>query len=277
MTGHQIIKYLNASGIRNSSTWIEEANFGFRYVTKKIANLKSDSRILEVGCGTGILLSMLSEDFPNHSFHGVEPLGDGFADFHEINLLSRELGAQIKEASYEELEIKEKYDLIFCVNALEHVDDWRDLIRWSSINLKNGGSFFSLCPNYGFPYESHFNIPIIWNKKLTYRIFKKHIKDVERESNAGGLWDSLNFIRKSEVKKFIKAEANSLNISVYDDLTIMEDMVERLMTDAAFRKRQRVVGKIATIMKKIGVFGMIRWVPNHAPYMSLTVAKDDGK
>lgn len=275
MTDHLIIKYLNASGIRNSALWIEEAHFGFRYVTEKISDLSSASRILEVGCGTGILLSMLSEEFPSHTFHGVEPLGDGFANSHEINLLSRELGAQIMAVTYEQLEVTEKYDLIFCVNSLEHVDDWRDLIRWSSINLQSGGLFFSLCPNYGFPYESHFNIPVIWNKKLTYRVFKKYIKRVERERNANGLWDTLNFIRKSEVKEFIRTEASSLNVTVYDDLNIIDDMVARVTTDAAFRKRQRVVGKLATMMKKLGVFGILRRMPNRVPYMSLTVAKND--
>ena len=108
MIDHRIIKYLNASGISGSSLWIEEAMFGFRYVSDKVKSLNGASRILEVGCGTGILLSILQEEFPSHTFHGVEPFGDGFSDLHEINFVARKLGAQIVESHYQHLEIKEK-------------------------------------------------------------------------------------------------------------------------------------------------------------------------
>ena len=55
---------------------------------------------------------------------------------------------------------------IFCVNVFEHVDDWRHFLDWASKNLNENGQFIVLCPNYGIPYESHFKIPIIFNKRL---------------------------------------------------------------------------------------------------------------
>ena len=62
--------------------------------------------------------------------------------------------------------------------------------------LTPSGKLIILCPNYGFPFESHFSIPIIFNKKLTALIFKKRIEIFEKINACEGLWDSLNFVKK---------------------------------------------------------------------------------
>lgn len=72
------------------------------------------------------------------------------------------------------------------------------------------------------------------------------------------------------MKKFIRTEINLRDLSLNDDLEIIEDIVGRLVADTAFKSRHRAVGKIATLTKKLGVFGVIRWIPNRVPHMSLT-------
>ena len=68
-----------------------------------------------------------------------------------------------------------KYDLIYCVNVFEHLNDWRKFLLVATEWLSKDGKIVILCPNYGFPYESHFRIPIFMNKAFTYKIFNSFI------------------------------------------------------------------------------------------------------
>ena len=193
---HKILKYLDKSNLKYSSLWSAEAKFGFPHLKKKIESLKINSNILEVGCGSGILMSMLIEEHPEHNFCGIEPFFDGFDQLKELNSFVKNIGVNLSIESYEKHSPKKKYDLIYCVNVFEHVKDWRHFICWAAANLNHEGTFLVLCPNYGFPYESHFQIPIILNKNLTYKIFKKHIQNFEKKNDYLGMWDSINFVKK---------------------------------------------------------------------------------
>ena len=79
-----------------------EAKFGFPYLKEKIDSMECGAKILEVGCGTGILLSMLAEEFSQHELHGIEPFGDGHALFKDLNSVVRKTGVNIKIQAYEE-------------------------------------------------------------------------------------------------------------------------------------------------------------------------------
>ena len=74
----RIVAKINTLNLYNAEVWIAEAKFGFRHVKEKIKELPNSSSILEVGCGSGILLSMLTEEFPQNSYEGIEPLNDSF-------------------------------------------------------------------------------------------------------------------------------------------------------------------------------------------------------
>ena len=84
-----LLKTLNLPA---SDLWINEAKFGLRYVEKYLNDLPQGAAILEVGCGSGILLSMLSEKFPGRDLNGIEPLAEGFAALWEINAAVRNSG-----------------------------------------------------------------------------------------------------------------------------------------------------------------------------------------
>ena len=71
---------------------------------------------------------------------------------------------------------QKKYDIIYSVNVFEHLSNWKLYLKKTNEWLNPEGLNIILCPNYSFPYESHFKIPIIINKKLTYSIFKKKLK-----------------------------------------------------------------------------------------------------
>ncbi len=255
--------------IKNSDIWVNEALFGFNHIKEFCNKLKKNDNVLEIGCGSGILLNLLSENFKEINFKGIEPFGDGFNSLIHLNSLSKENGVSIKNIGYEELSSNYKYDFIFSINVFEHLYDWRNFLEKVSPLLKKGGEIIVLCPNYGFPYESHFRIPIIFNKGITYSIFHKYIRNYEKKNDCIGLWKSLNFVNKREVINHIKYSNKVKNLEVYDNLSILDSMVDRIANDREFRKRQRILGAIATVLKELGILNVFKLFPNYIPYMKL--------
>lgn len=140
----------------------------------------------------------------------------------------------VETKSYEEYQPKTKFNLIYLVNVFEHLYDWKHFLYWAQKNLKKGGHCIILCPNYNFPYESHFGIPLIINKKITYKIFKNYINKFEQKNNCLGLWKSLNFIKKTEIKKYCQQNKSFLKLNLIDDLNILDIMLERVFSDKHF-------------------------------------------
>ena len=147
--------------------WINEAFFGLNQIKSECKSLNPNSNVLEIGCGSGILLYLCSSLFKTISFEGIEPFNSGFTKLSKCNKIMKEEGVNISNVGFEKFIPSKKYDLIYCVNVFEHVDDWRKFILNVTEWLKPGSKLIILCPNYGFPYESHFKIPVIYNKKIT--------------------------------------------------------------------------------------------------------------
>lgn len=267
-----VVAELNRLNIPNSDLWMSEAQFGFRHLEDYCRQCPEGGEILEVGCGSGILLSMLAEQVEGRNFTGIEPFGDGFSSLTQLNTFVRESGVAISNCGYEDFPQDRTYDLIYCVNVFEHVDDWQHMLKWVSHMLKDGGQFIVLCPNYSFPYESHFRIPIVANKSLTHRVFKKTIADLEAASDTAGLWNSLNFVKKRDVERFIRQNPD-LSLDVKDDTTIIDQMVDRISEDEEFRKRQNFIGSIAVGARSVGLFRVIKLFRQRLPYMKLEFTK----
>ena len=267
------LKKLRSLKIKNSDIWINEALFGFHHIKEYCKKLEGNNKVLEIGSGSGILLNLLSENFKDINFEGIEPFGEGFSSLNYLNSLSRENGVSIINIGYEELSSDNKYDLIFCINVFEHLYDWRNFLEKISFLLNENGKLIVLCPNYGFPYESHFRIPVIFNKKITYYIFKKLIRVFENKNDCVGLWDSLNFVKKREIMNHLKDSKYSKNLKIIDHLLILDFMVNRIINDREFRKRQRLIGTIAIALKRLRLLNIFKIFPNFIPYMKLEFSR----
>jgi len=165
-----------------------------------------------------------------------------------------------------------QWDVIFLVNVLEHLPDWRDFVGFVARHLAPGGRCIVLCPNYSFPYESHFGLPIIATKSLTRRVFAKQIAQFELERDYGGLYDSLNFVKLRQVRPVVRA--HGLGLVVQTD--IIREMVDRLDTDPAFAKRQKALSGAARLLKRTGLLRAALRMPllqNVLPYMKLELTK----
>ena len=89
-----------------------------RYVTETNANF------LSVGCGTGVELTQLGQDFPNWTFTGVEP-APAMAEVARANVTLQHLNerCQVVEGYVEDLPIDEVFDGASLILVMHFVPD----------------------------------------------------------------------------------------------------------------------------------------------------------
>ncbi len=267
----EIIEKLENSSISSKDLWINEAFFGLDHISQYLEKINDKATILEIGCGSGILLSMLCEKFKHLDFDGIEPFGEGFGHLENINKFIISQGIHITNTMYEEYNTEKKYDFIFCINVFEHLKDWKHFLTKLSDLLKHDGICVILCPNYAIPYESHFKIPIIFNKKTTYYFFQRFINKFEAENKCPGLWDSLNFVTKKNVKKFVN---KNRKLTLTDINSITRELISRADSDTEFKKRQKIMSMIGKLFINLQLIRFFDLFPNYSPYMKLVLKKD---
>jgi len=266
----EILKKLRNVKHPKKQTWINEALFGFSNIESYVKKIVGGN-ILEIGCGSGILLNILNEKY-NNNYYGIEPFNDGFSETKKILKYTYVDDLNITQSNYENFDTKKRYDLIYCVNVIEHLNNWKFFIDKASNWLTPKGKLIILAPNYGFPYESHFCIPVIFNKKLTYHIFKTHINSFEKENNFTGLWKSLNMIKKKNLLNYIE---RNKNLKFVDHLDINKQLILRVLFDEEFKKRQKLIGLFSLLLYRLKLINIFNFFPNLYPYMFIEISKKD--
>ena len=250
---------------------ITDVMFGYKEIYQSIINNNIKS-VLEVGCGTGILISELKERFPEIKFTGLDPNESGFHDYKNISkkVIHEEKSINIINSAIEAYTTNETYDLIFSFNVFEHVKNQNEYLETTYNLLSQEGKSIIFAPNYDFPYEPHFILPIIINKKLTKKLFDKKIGTHENKTKEFGLWEGLNLNGKSSIETFLIKN----NYDYIFDLDIKDRMIKRIFDDKYFKKRQGVAAKLAIYGKFIFLdkflFNILK-IP--FPYLKLIIKK----
>ncbi len=108
--------------------------------------LSPDQKVLDIGCGpAGIFLTMYSGQCT-----AVDPLMDRYKQ--EFPWLKEYQDAMLQSGRLEELSSSQQFDLIFCLNAVNHVADWSKslLALWEA--LKPGGTLVLSSDVHRFPW-----------------------------------------------------------------------------------------------------------------------------
>jgi 2-polyprenyl-3-methyl-5-hydroxy-6-metoxy-1,4-benzoquinol methylase len=202
--------------------------------------LARESEILEVGAGFGLASICLA--MMGFNVVALEPGGIGFElNRSATNAFARSCAVQINHvaASAEDIDFGTlgKFDLVVSNNVLEHIPDFKKALTNLNSALKPGGIMIHSCPNYMFPFEPHFGIPLIpFVPRLTRLILPKSVK-------TSGLWDSLNFITQSQVKK--NAHANGMSCTFKPGT--MSKSINRVNRDPQFAKRHQTIARLVKL------------------------------
>jgi SAM-dependent methyltransferase len=129
---------------------LEEANFWFRARNQLIvwalqAYCPNAHSILEVGCGTGYVLSGIAEAFPQASLSGSEifTAGLGFAAGRLPSVCFMQMDARI-------IPFYEEFDVIGAFDVLEHIEEDELVLSQVHDALKLGGYMIVTVPQHAW-------------------------------------------------------------------------------------------------------------------------------
>ena len=134
-TEHDNISTIHEAGV----AYYQNKNCRSRYVTEILNHVPEgpNVRVLEVGCGTGFM----SQFMPNKvQYHGID-VSEGM-----IIETDKYIGPNRKFscAKLEDLNVTDKYDLIYSMSVLHHIYDLTEFRGMILSHLKEGGIYMGL-------------------------------------------------------------------------------------------------------------------------------------
>ncbi|OGH96823.1 MAG: hypothetical protein A2039_06375 [Candidatus Melainabacteria bacterium GWA2_34_9] len=226
--------------------YIEEAEFGFNRIEKFLDfENNKEFKILEVGAGSFLLTSYLA--YRGLNITALEPVSGGFECFNLMQQAVLEycklnnINFKIIASKAEDFSSDEKYDFVFLVNVLEHIEEpFKALDNMKNV-LKDAGKVFIHCPNYLIPYEPHFRMFLLpFGKKINEFIFKNKIKEKHE------LWNDLNFINYNQIVNYSKQR----KLSVQFNHEIIYESFKRL-SDANNKEFKNRIPKFIFVIYKL--------------------------
>lgn len=132
----------------SSLAQMEADNFWFRIRNKLIRRVvrgrfPTAGNVLEVGCGTGFVLSALAEELPNARLRGSElhTLGLAFA-------ASRVPNAELLQLDARKIPFRDEFDLVCAFDVIEHIDADDLVLAQMYSALSNGGGILVTVPQH---------------------------------------------------------------------------------------------------------------------------------
>lgn len=233
------------------ATHVGEARVAMRFVGPAI---EPGLRVLEVGSGIGLFAGFL------RSIHidvtELEPVGMGF---QFIGAARAALSDYTRPSSHLDIGVEAlqptqhgTYDLIFSINVLEHVADWRIALGACRSVLSKDGHMLHVHPNYAVPYEPHFNVPLVpFRPALTAHLLPKRISDTD-------VWRSLNWVTAGQVRRWCRSHGLEIDFRP----AVLAEMVDRVTTDPLFKQRHSgVVQHAATLVTRLRLGWLLRRLP----------------
>lgn len=259
--------------------YANEARFGLSLVAPDLAALPAGAPILEVGAGILLLSGFLSS--LGFRVTALEPLAPAFSHFVAVQRAVRQhfddVGVRLSllECPVEELSATAAYQYVFSINAFEHIRDVERGLANAYRSLESGGVLRVHCPNYHFPYEPHFDIPTLFDKRLTGLVFARRIAASKRVPFPRETWDSLNWITVSEVRRVLArvgcARPEFHRLAAFD-------AVERVFRDEVFRARRSAWLVLALdSARRMGLVRALRQLPPVlSPVLDVRAVKTTG-
>jgi SAM-dependent methyltransferase len=139
--GYDAALFAEIAALEDGSFWFSERN---RLIEWALRHYASDMRaFLEVGCGTGHVLSAVEAAFPQARCFGIEP----FEIAIEI-ARGRATGAEIRQGTAVSLGSNEQFDAVGCFDVLEHIVDDRAALTAMATALRPGGVLVVTVPQH---------------------------------------------------------------------------------------------------------------------------------
>jgi SAM-dependent methyltransferase len=152
---------------------------------ERMTDLPKRARILEIGCGTGHNLRMLSQ------FGRVDALE---LDEEARNIAEKRLGHHVMRAPLPEIvEVPDRaYHLIGAFDVIEHIDEDRAALQSIATKLKSGGTFIMTVPAHDWMWSAH-DVVNHHKRRYSKRGLRKLIDESPLRLEKIGYFNSLLF------------------------------------------------------------------------------------
>ena len=100
---------------------------------------------LEIGCGTGFVLSGVKEAFPNFRLSGSEVFSEGLGF-----AATRLPGVELFQMDARRIPFREEFDLVGAFDVLEHIKDDEDVLAQMYEATRPGGGIMITVPHHQF-------------------------------------------------------------------------------------------------------------------------------
>jgi SAM-dependent methyltransferase len=238
--------------------FVNEARFGLSRLLPIMPSSDLENfDVLEVGAGSCLLSAYLASR--RLRVTALEPLGSEFDFFTDLQTRvidfcrRQEMPLQLIRTSAEQLELSGDFDLVFTINALEHMRDPLQSIDNMYRALKPGGTLLVHCPNYTIPFDTHFNILLATRSKLFNALLYR-----SRIARYPGVWNELNFIRYIDIRRHLEAR----KIQFKFNRSIAHDLVLRLFSDPVFARRMpAAVHTACSMLSRLGLLNRLDLIP----------------
>jgi hypothetical protein len=258
------------------SDYFGEARFGLATIQPALATLPSGAKVLEVGAGALILSCGLQAT--GFRTTAVEPVGSGFSHMDRMRRAvwsfasRRGCCPELLDIPAEQLTREGEFDFAFSINVMEHVEDVSLVLRRVCAALRPGALYQFVCPNYSFPYEPHFDIPTVFSKPMTERLFRNRILNSRTVVDPAGTWQSLNWISTSMVRRGCRRE---LGVEPEFDRRTLYRFVQRAISDPSFQRRHSpLLRRVCSMLDVLGATAVLKWIPvDFQPAMSCRITR----
>jgi 2-polyprenyl-3-methyl-5-hydroxy-6-metoxy-1,4-benzoquinol methylase len=244
------------------STHSNEALWARSYLDAELKRLGPGAKILDVGAGIRALSGQLARE--GFEVTALEPVGIGFDTLGELGQLVQECYAEIGitfehlPCRAEEVSRCDEFDFAFAINVLEHVDSVETVLDRVVTTLRPGARFRFRCPNYDFPYESHFGWIIPPSKPAAQWVANSRLAH-SQIPQAQGLWESLNWISVRQIRAWARTRDDAqllLNPDALHEIWI------RAKTDTTLMERHSgPLTQAVRFADRIGAAGLLRTIP----------------
>jgi hypothetical protein len=195
----------------------------------------------------------------------IEPIGEGFSGFRSLqDVVLNYAGLHgfaphIRHMNVEAFHEPDCYMLAYSINVMEHVSSVEVALENVMAAMQLHGRYRFTCPNYLFPYEPHFNIPTLFSKQLTARIFGRSILNNVRMDDPAGVWHSLNWITVPQIRNVCHKRTD---IKLVFRRRLLADSLARIERDTEFaRRRSPWLRKLAGGLVRTGLHRVFALIP----------------
>lgn len=124
-------------------TWYFEHCYRVIYALIR-SEVQQNSNILDIGCGTGALVSKLSNISQKGKIIGLDPVAEMTEIARKKNQNNQNVN--IYNVSFETFKTEEKFDIIFCLNVFHHLENPDRVLTKIQDLLTDNGIFVYLDP-----------------------------------------------------------------------------------------------------------------------------------